>query len=407
MHGGKRLTRLGTVRNRTALWSITLIATGVGGAGASAQEWQLSSNLQQQVFYSDNLLLSRDQETSSFGLLTAPTLHLERNSPAGTIAFDGRFEFAEYIDHSEFNSQDQFLRFNVDQAITERSGLRFSANFTHDTTLKSEQDVTGRFLDQSFDFINWNVGPGWVYALTPIDQIGVRGYYQNVNYDTNEKTDYQYFGPSFDYTRQLDELTKITGTLSWYRYIPDEPGTDYTDTYGSLLSYTYTPSETFTISGGVGLAYSTRHQDPGKDSDDIGYRLKFNTKYLISDQTSLVAGFSHDTEPSGDGDQVVRNRANVGLSYKFTPLTTAALNVDYADNVDFLGFEGDSTTDESRSRYTSVRPSLSYQLTEDWSIKGEYRFRYRLFEDESGDATSNSVYVTLQYNFPTLGWTED
>jgi hypothetical protein len=54
-----------------------------------------------------------------------------------------------------------------------------------------------------------------------------------------------------------------------------------------------------------------------------------------------------------------------------------------------------------------VRPSISYQLTEDWSIKGEYRFRYRLFEDEGGDAVSNSVYVTLQYNFPTLGWTED
>jgi len=407
MHGGKRLTRLGIVRNRTALWSIAFIATGIGGAGASAQEWQLSSNIQQQLLYSDNLLLSRDREVSSFGLITAPELHLERNSPTGTIAFDGRFEFAEYIDHSEFNSQDQFLKFRVDQAITERSGLQLAANFTHDTTLKSEQDVTGRFLDKSFDFINWNVAPGWVYALSPIDQIGVRGYYQNVNYDTNEKTDYQYFGPSVDYTRQLSELTEITGTLSWYRYIPDEPGTDYTDSLGTLLSYTYTPSETFSVSGGVGLFYAMRHEDPGNDSDDIGYRLKFNLKYLVSDQMSLFAGFSHDTEPSGDGDQVVRNRANLGFNYKFTPLTTGALNVDYADNIDFLGFEGDSTTDEDTSRYTSVRPSLSYQLTEDWSIKGEYRFRYRLFEDEGGDASSNSVFVTLQYNFPTLGWTED
>src|ERR1044071_749790 len=176
MHGGKRLTRLGIVRNRTALWSVTLIATGIGGAGASAQEWQLSSNLQQQMLYSDNLLLSRDREISSFGSITAPTRHLERNSPSGTIALDGRFEFAEYFNHSEFNSQDQFLKFNLDQAISERSGLRLSANFTHDTTLKSEQDVTGRFLDNSFDFINWNVGPGWVYALSPIDQIGLRGY---------------------------------------------------------------------------------------------------------------------------------------------------------------------------------------------------------------------------------------
>jgi len=236
MHGGKRLTRLGIVRSRIVLWSIAIAATSAGGVHASAQEWQLSSNIQQQVFYSDNVLLSRDREVGSFGLLTAPTLHLERTSPTSEASFDGRFEFAEYIDHSEFNSQDQFLKFNLDQALTERSGLQFSANFTHDTTLKSDQDITGRFLDKSFDFINWNVGPGWVYALTPIDQIGVRGYYQNVDYDTNEKTDYQYFGPAIDYTRQLNELAKITGTLSWFRYIPDEPGEDYTDTFGSLLS---------------------------------------------------------------------------------------------------------------------------------------------------------------------------
>jgi long-subunit fatty acid transport protein len=137
--------------------------------------------------------------------------------------------------------------------------------------------------------------------------------------------------------------------------------------------------------------------------------LKFNLKYLMSDQMTLLAGFSHDTEPSGDGDQVVRNRANVGFAYKFTPLTTGRLNVDYADNVDILGFEGQSTTDENQnsSRYTAVRPSISYQLTEDWSLTGEYRFRYRLFEDDGGDASSNSVFLTLQYNFPTLGWTED
>ena len=407
MHGGKRLTRLGIVSNRTALWSVTFIATCAGGAGAFAQEWKLSTNISQRALYSDNLLLSRDRKTSAFGSVTAPTLHLERTSPTSTIAFDGRFEFAEYLDHSEFNSQDQFLKFNFDQAISERSALRLGANFTHDTTLKSEQDVTGRFLDKSFEFINWSVAPGWVYLVSPIDQIGVRGVYQNVSYDTNEKTDYQYFGPSFDYTRQLSELTKITGTVSGYRFIPDDPGTDYTDTISTLLSYAYTSSERFSVSGGAGLAYSMRHEDPGKDSSDIGYRLKFNLRYLMSDQTSLFASFSHDTEPSGDGDQVVRNRANLGFNYKFTPLTTGSLNVDYADNEDFLGFEGSSTTNESTSRYTSVRPSISYQLTEDWSLKGEYRFRYRLFDDGGGDALSNSVFLTLQYNFPTLGWTED
>src|SRR4029453_17691129 len=91
-------------------------------------------------------------------------------------------------------------------------------------------------------------------------------------------------------------------------------------------------SERFSISGGLGVAYSMEHQDPGPDSDDVGFRLKFNMNYDLSDQTSLRASISHDNEPSGDGDQVVRNRVTLGVNHKLTPLTTARLNIDYADN---------------------------------------------------------------------------
>jgi hypothetical protein len=402
MHGGKRLKRSGTVSNRTILWSIGVVVICAGGESASAQEWKLSTNLSQRALYSDNLLLSRDREIESFGFITAPALTLERTSPTSDISLDARFEFAEYINHSEFNSQDQFLNLNVDQAISERSALQLSGSFTRDTTLKSEQDVTGRFLDNSFRFVSWNVAPGWAYLLSPVDQMVVRGSYRQVTYDTSQKTDYQYFGPAIDYSHRLSELAQVTGTFSAYRFIPDEPGDDYTDTLSTLFGYAYSSSERFSINGGVGLAYSMRHENPGKDSTDIGYRLKFNMKYLMNDQTSANVSLSHDTEPSGDGDQVVRNRASMGLNYKVAPLTTLRLSVDYADNIDVLGFEGDSTTDEDTSRYTSVRPAIDWQLTEDWSLEAEYRFRYRLFDDDGGSALSNSVFLTLQYNFPTL-----
>ena len=97
-----------------------------GGTSASAQEWKLESNISQQVLYSDNLLLSRDREIETVGFITTPALHLERNSPTSQIAFDGRFEFAEYIDHSDFNSQDQLLNLQVDQALSERAALRLA-----------------------------------------------------------------------------------------------------------------------------------------------------------------------------------------------------------------------------------------------------------------------------------------
>ena len=406
MHGGKRLKRSGINRNRTVFWSAAILAACGGWKSALAQEWKLESNLSQRMAYSDNLLLSRDNEISAFSSITTPGLHLERTSPTSRIALDGRFEFAEYLDHSEFNSQDQFLSLNIDQAISERSGLQLSAAFIRDTTLKSDEDITGKFLDNSFRFTSWNVAPAWGYRLSPLDQIAVRGSYKQNTYDTNEKTDYQYFGPAIDYSHKLTELASVTATVGAYRFIPDEPGDDYTDTISTLLGYSYRSSERFSISGGAGLAYSMQHNDPGNDSSDIGYRIKFNMNYLMNDQTSARVSLSHDTEPSSDGDTVVRNRASVGLSYKVAPLTTLGLDVDYADNVDILGFEGSSTTDEGTSRYTSINPSVSWRLTEDWSLDADYRFRYRLFDDSGGNASSNSVFLTLQYSFPTLIGTE-
>ena len=159
MHGGKRLKNSGTSSQQTILWSVVILAASAGWKSCYAQEWKLESSISQTMLYSDNLLLSRDQEISSFGSLTTPRLHLERNSPTSEINLDARFEFAEYFDHSDFNSQDQFFDLDANQALSERSALSLTGNFTRDTTLKSEQDVTGRFLDDSFRFTSWYLQP--------------------------------------------------------------------------------------------------------------------------------------------------------------------------------------------------------------------------------------------------------
>lgn len=140
---------MGSAGNRAALGTVIGLAICAGGSTASAQEWKLESNLSQRVLYSDNLLLSRDREIETVGFITTPALQIERNSPTSHVTLDARFEFAEYIDHSDFNSQDQLLNLRVDQALSERAAFRLSGAFTHDTTIKSEQDVTGRFLDDS------------------------------------------------------------------------------------------------------------------------------------------------------------------------------------------------------------------------------------------------------------------
>lgn len=402
MRSGGRSANRGANNGRAILWPVAALLLCAASDAASAQEWKLSTNLSQRMLYNDNLLLNRRNEVETFGSVTTPELLLERSSPTSHIALNGRFEFEEYFDHSEFNSQDQFVDLDIDKALSERSRLGLDANFTRDTTLTSEEDITNRFLDDAIRFISWRATPSWTYDLTPIDQVTLAGSYRQVDYDSSEKTDFQYFGPTIGYNRQLSELSKFTTELSARRFIPDEPGDNYTDTIGTLFGYAYDPSERFSISGGIGVSYSEEHnEDEGSDSD-VGYRLRFNMKYLVSDQLTARVSLSHDNEPSGDGDQVTRNRARIVLRYEVTEITSLGFDFNYADNVDLLG-ESQSTNDENdRSRYFAVGPNVGWQLTEDLSLVASYQFRYKKFEDENDTATSNAAFLTLQYNFPTV-----
>lgn len=413
--GGKLKYLRGRTLNRAILWSIVIIATCAGGTAASAQEWKLSSYMSSTFLYSDNLLLSRTRDVEAFGVVPAPGFVLERISPTSHVTFDGRFEFPRYIDHSEFNSEDQFLNLGIEKLLSERSTLRLDANFRHDTTLRgggSDEDITDRDLQESFDYIRWQVAPSWAYQVSPIDEIVTRGTYREANYDTSQKTDYQYFGPSFDYNHQLSEIDKITSSVSWYRFIPDDPNKDRVDTLGALVGYAYDPSERFSINGAVGISYSMRDERGDSEDEsnggnsDVGYRIKFGMRYLIDDQNTVRASLSHDTEPSGDGEQETRLRMTLGLEHRLTELTALGLNVDYVDDTDVFGTGGGSTSsddeDDDEARYFAIRPNVAWRITEDVSLVAEYRYRYKEFTQEDETVDSNSVLLTLRYDLPVL-----
>lgn len=374
-----------------------------------AQEWTLDTSLSQQFLYSDNLLLGRDDEIETFGSVSTPALRLERQSPTLDVSIDGRFDFTEYLNHSEFNSQDQRVRLNVKKTVTERSTLGLNSSFIRDTTLKSEQEETDRFVDKKIGITFWEVRPNWTYLLSPVDDMRLGGSYSSVSYDSAEKTDYQYFGGTLDYRHHLSEIDQFTTNFSYFRFVPDEQGDATTDTVSGLVGYGYTPSERLTITGGAGLGYSIENgSGPDTEEDDgdggLGYRLKFNAQYKLDDRTSGRISLSHDSEPSSDGEQTTRNRATLGVSHKLTPLTTFAFNVDYVDTYDYAGLESNSRTDDDESRYAAIRPSLAWSITDQVSLVAEYRYRYKLYDENNESAMSNSVFLTLRYELPTWGW---
>lgn len=392
-----------------------LLGTQVFCHAAAAQEWKLDTSISQRFLYSDNLLLGRDNEINTAGSVTTPTLRLTRNSPTLNVSLDGAFDFSEYFSASDFNSQDQRLRLNATKILSERSSLSLGGGFINDTLLKTELNESGRFVNHPIGLIAWDVRPSWSYLLSPVDQFTLSGSYRSNTYDSNDKVDYTYYGATTQYGHKLSDIDQLTATASYFRYVPDgsrDSGDDVaTNTFSALLGYGYEPSERLSLSGAAGLGYSIRESSSGSgqnndNSDDtgLGYRLKFNARYDISEVTSVRFDLSHDSEPGNDGDQTTRNRLTLGFDQALTPLTKFSLNMQYVDTFDYLGLNNDPSSDGNETRFIAVRPSLSWRLTEDVSLNAEYNFRYKLYEQGDDAAMANAVYLTLRYQLPTWAW---
>jgi hypothetical protein len=363
---------------------------------ALAQDWSFESNLSQRMGYNSNLLLQPDNEISGFSSRTTPELKLSRAGPTSDVSLLGRFEFNEYFGHSDLNSADQFVGLNASKALSERSSLGFDGSFDRDTTLDSDEDATGRFVNDTIRFVRWDASPSWQYLLSPIDRMRVSARYLQVDYDSSQKTDYRDYGPSVTYSHDLSQLASINATLDYSRFEADDDVNTTQDVYGGLIGYDYHPTERFTIAGAAGLNYNVTHEDNSSDSSDVGYRFQFNMNYLINEQTRATVTLSRDTEPSGEGTVRTRNRGTIGLSYQMTEMTVFLLDTSYIQ-------DQRTGSNNGVAQRLVVKPSVRWDITSDLSLQAAYQFRYKSFES-SGSAFDNAAFITLRYALPDLHW---
>ncbi len=375
---------------------------------AAADQWVLQPIIQQQMKYDDNVLLTPRDEKSGFASVTTPELTISRLGDRLNLSLDGQFRFTNYFDHSEFNSDDQLLHFNGSYLASERSTLQLLADFNRDTSLTSDLNDSGTFLTKLVRVTSVNVAPSWKYLLSERDTLTLAGGFNQVQYDTNQLTDYRNYTASTTYDHQLTELLDFNAIVDYQRFEPTEGNTVTTDTVGFLVGLDYHPSERLDVGAAAGANYAFAESSGGKNgnSNQAGYRLKLNATYLLDDQTTLTAVYSHDREPSSSGELVNRNRVKVGLSYKLTPLVTLAFAGSYYDNADPLT-PSEGTTEAKTQSYT-LNPSVSWQFSESWSLTGSYAYRQKLAGSgkSSESATSNAAFITLKYSPLGFRWSE-
>ncbi|MDY0882775.1 transporter [Dongia soli] len=371
---------------------------------AAAEQWLLEPVMQQQLKYDDNLLLSPGGN-SAYGSISTPEIKLSRLGDQLQLVLDGQFRFSRYFNRSEFNSDDQFLYFNGTYLNSERSTFHLDANFKHDTSLNSDLNDSGKFLGKKIRVTSWNITPSWEYLLSELDTLDLAAGYNQVDYSSNQLTSYKNYFASSTFIHQISEISDVTATLDYQRFEPDDEENINTNTVGFLVGYRYHPTERLEIGAGVGANY-TAAENSG--NNDVGYRIKFNGKYQLNDQTNLTADFSHDREPSSDGVLVTRNRVKASASYRLDPLVTLSVSGTYYDNSDPLSVSGSSNNNNQEEDVQSYAfgPSIAWQFSQSWSLVGNYTYRHKVSGDDHEKAHSNAVFVTLKYSPVGFSWSE-
>lgn len=197
----------------------------------------------------------------------------------------------------------------------------------------------------------------------------------------------------------LSEITTVGLQAQAAFFRPRNSGSDVNgdtrlsvNTYSLLADVEHELSElsSISVSGGV------RQSEPAGSNDDFdtetGFvgRIQGGTEGQNWDATAFV---ERRLLPDNNGvlketDQILMSvsrelRPRLKLGFSGRAFKTRSLNVQ----------DGDT---EGRD-YASLQPSLTYHLSREWSVTGEYRFEYIDRAENAGDAYGNSVFLSIDF----------
>ncbi len=360
----------------------SLAALAVSGP-ALATDWSLKFGASESITLDDNLDLTEFDRDAGLTSSTAVDLNLLGVGKTYKMGLAPRVSVSKTFFSEEPDDWSYFP-----------SGTLLLSTWTKLTTYDLVASVArseANSNDLVEDVITTDEGDALTYAVTGTVTHKVNR--RNTVSWANSATLVDYTLPSDDlvpsltlrtsatWSREMSELVSGNLTASAEFYDPDSPTVD------ERLLYRFTPgfkarlSKRLSVAGAVGVVVLDP-EEGGLTADMIfnasaDYKLK-TTSYSLS--------ASRDLSPDDDGSLNDRYSTRLAVSHQVNDLTTVGLSATYAFQTDAEG---------AKSNALTVSPTLSYQLSQDWTSSLSYRFIQT--EDDIETAHSNAVTLTLSY----------
>lgn len=362
-------------------------------AGAHADEYSVKYGVSADYEYNDNVRLTPDDKSSISGGQVALPVSFASRSERLTSSLDGTLEFSQY-DDSGYDSDDQNLQGKI-KYLLERGEVEGYAGYKRDSTRSYEFDDTGLVGASATRVERLDLGGSGSTFFTQRNGITGGIDYGQVDYQSPRLQDYRFTSGYGGWINQWNERTRLRLQGYFSRYDNDDgPINVESDTFGLQVGFDSDWSERLSASLLAGWAKVETNYDsqqtPPPDDDSTGLLLEGRLTFR-EERYEVEAKVINEPQPTGSGTLYARSRLDLSYLYQ----------VSERSNFDLALILGQQSAVESAINndrdFARIRLKLDYRITGDWYVAGTYQYSYQDREQESGDASSNAVYLSLIY----------
>jgi hypothetical protein len=392
-----------------------LILTMANGQGAECDEWYLQPTLRTQAVANDNATLNRHNKQEVIGAILSPQLQLGHRSDVLDLNLTGGADFNGYAINSQLSSIDEHVAFLGAYKASELSTLSLGASFIRDTIVSNPEDNSGQVSNNVF--VNaLSASPSWSYQFSELDRLSISAGYLKKTFDggggSDDRTDYSAYSASTSWLHQLTERDTVSARLSYGRFEPEgsqnnSSNSISSNSISSQVGWTHDFSELLRLqmAGGPRWTLSEGNSSGSGNNATPGYNASASLAYQPSELSKVQVSFSRQDEPSSTGETRVRDRVGLMLSYQLEEFTTFTINGGYVEN-ESCGGSSSGSNNNNFCRYFSIEPSVTWLLQEDLDLALSYRYQEETFDNPSGQAMSNAVFLSLTYRAPRWSWSD-
>lgn len=375
-----------------------------------ADQWAVTPSLQIKALHDDNINLSIDNPVSVWGGSVSPLLDLSRRSAVSAYGLGGRLTFNRYSEDAVQDTNIQLLTF-FGRTATRLSRFGISGSYKRDTTYATiEAPSAGEEEEQGAGDVDAGLvrtqvrrnrllmTPSWRYTLSERASINLRYMLNDTTYTgsgSDALTDYRRQSAELTLQRGLSERSSLTATAGVARYTSSEVGAD-TDDYSVSAGYVheFSPMLEMQLGAGVRSATSTFGNSEVESS---GALVNIRLRGSLSELTTYRITADESLQPSGIGALILSKNLSWELSHRLSQKLSVSLwgTAFKNQSVDFFRAVADRT-------HYDIEPGFRWKLDRDWSIDGSYRYRWQKYEGDEAAASSNAVYLAVDYAWPKL-----